>query len=41
VSERRGVEEGGEGVGALPRLALPVVEEMSVSSHHDEIIPFT
>lgn len=39
VPERRGIEERGEGVEALRRLGLPVVEEVSVGSRHAAIIP--
>ena len=39
VPERRGVEERGEGVEALARLGLPVVEEIPVGSRHAAIIP--
>ncbi len=39
VPERGGVEERGEGVEALSRLGLPVVEEIPVGSRHAAIIP--
>jgi hypothetical protein len=39
VTERRGIEECGEGVETLPRLGLLVVEEIPVGSRHGEIIP--
>src|SRR5690606_40560869 len=40
MPDRRGVVQGGEGVMALRRLGLPVVEHVPVGSHHDAIIPF-
>jgi hypothetical protein len=39
VPEGRGVEESGEGVEALSRLGLPVVEEIAVGLRHTAIIP--